>query len=1036
MKKGGICMFYKKNNTPELNKELFKNPTSEYRGTPFWAWNCELTDELLTEQIEYLKEMGFGGFHMHARSGLATEYLSDDFMHLIETCVDKAEKEEMLAYLYDEDRWPSGSAGGFVTKNPAYREKYLLFTLNKQNNLVTREEGSKNGKTYLLAAYDIVLNDNGEITEYKVIGENEDAKGVKWYAYIFTPEESGWFNNQTYVDTLSKEAMDEFIKITYERYKEKVGDKFGGVIPSMFTDEPQFTRKMTLDYAHKKQDACIPWTTDFPETYEEMYGIDIVKALPELFFELPCGAISKARYCFHDHVCERFSQAFADNCGNWCNQNNIALTGHMMQEPSLESQTGSLGEAMRSYRSFRIPGIDMLCNSVELSTAKQAQSAVHQYGYEAMLSELYGVTGWDFDFRGHKFQGDWQAALGVTVRVPHLSWVSMKGSAKRDYPASISYQSPWFRDYKYVEDHFARVNTALTRGKPIVNVGVIHPIESYWLHWGPSQNTADIRTQMEDNFNNIINWLLFGMVDFDFISESLLPDQCGNISDKLSVGEMNYSAIVVPGCETIRRTTFEILKKYNAQGGKIIFVGDCPRYIDAEETDEVKALYDNCVNVTFNKIALLNALAGEKEIEVRNADGTSAKSLIYNYRQDGDAKWLFIAHGKKLSEIHPAGTDIFDAVAPSDDIIIRIKGEYKPLVYDTLSGEIKEIDYEIRNGYTEIKKVLYAWDSILLHLEATTEKQLVTEITEKENICEIDFKTAVSYKREEPNVLLLDMAEYKLDDGEFCEKEEILRIDSAIREILKYPAANGKDTQPWTIAKEKNTHFVTLKFTVNSEYNTDDLLFAAEEVEKIVLNGINVPLHEVGYYVDRSIRTYTLPAMKKGENILEITAPIGKRISLENCFVLGEFDVEVNGCEAKIKPASDKINFGSVISQGMPFYGGNITYETEIETPDCSLEIRVNHYKGAVVKVFVDGVEKGYIAYSPYILVVDGVGKGKHKVELKLLGYRENTFGALHKHFVWWQGPAMWYSKDDNWSYEYNLTNMGIISSPVIKIMK
>lgn len=77
-----------------------------------------------------------------------------------------------------------------------------------------------------------------------------------------------------------------------------------------------------------------------------------------------------------------------------------------------------------------------------------------------------------------------QMGLGVTVRVPHLSWVSMKGEAKRDYPASIGYQSPWWKDYAYVEDHFARVCTALTRGKPVVRVGVIHPIESYWLHWG------------------------------------------------------------------------------------------------------------------------------------------------------------------------------------------------------------------------------------------------------------------------------------------------------------------------------------------------------------------------------------------------------------------------------------------------------------------------------------------------------------------------------------------------------------------------
>ena len=32
----------------------------------------------------------------------------------------------------------------------------------------------------------------------------------------------------------------------------------------------------------------------------------------------------------------------------------------MMEEPTLESQTAALGEAMRSYRGFDLPGIDML----------------------------------------------------------------------------------------------------------------------------------------------------------------------------------------------------------------------------------------------------------------------------------------------------------------------------------------------------------------------------------------------------------------------------------------------------------------------------------------------------------------------------------------------------------------------------------------------------------------------------------------------------------------------------------------------------
>ena len=122
-------MLYKKNGSETLPQALFENPTAEYRGTPFWAWNNTLTKEELRRQIDVFKEMGLGGFHMHVRSGMATPYLSDEFMALVKACVEKAKEKKMLAWLYDEDRWPSGTAGGRVTaEHPEYAKKQLLFT--------------------------------------------------------------------------------------------------------------------------------------------------------------------------------------------------------------------------------------------------------------------------------------------------------------------------------------------------------------------------------------------------------------------------------------------------------------------------------------------------------------------------------------------------------------------------------------------------------------------------------------------------------------------------------------------------------------------------------------------------------------------------------------------------------------------------------------------------------------------------------------------------------------------------------------------
>lgn len=119
-----------------FNHELFQNPSAEYRGCPFWSWNDKLDRKRLLDQIDDFKTMGMGGFHIHSRVGLDTEYLGEEFMDLVRECVDKAEREHLLACLYDEDRWPSGAAGGLVVKDrPEFKLQHLLLTPKPYGNL-------------------------------------------------------------------------------------------------------------------------------------------------------------------------------------------------------------------------------------------------------------------------------------------------------------------------------------------------------------------------------------------------------------------------------------------------------------------------------------------------------------------------------------------------------------------------------------------------------------------------------------------------------------------------------------------------------------------------------------------------------------------------------------------------------------------------------------------------------------------------------------------------------------------------------------
>ena len=248
-----------------LNKKLFKSPTAEYRGTPFWAWNCDLERDELLRQIDVFKEMGLGGFHMHVRTGMSTEYLSDEFMSLIKACTDHAKKNEMLAWLYDEDRWPSGSAGGIITKDHAMRQRYLRFTANVSSELNDRQE--------LIAIYDIVLDENKCLKSYKILKDGESAEGTPWKVVREISADSPWFNGQAYVDTLDEDAMKKFIDVTYEAYNAKISDDFGKVVPAIFTDEPQFTQIKRMNFSKGETNAILAWTNSFDSSFKAPFWI-------------------------------------------------------------------------------------------------------------------------------------------------------------------------------------------------------------------------------------------------------------------------------------------------------------------------------------------------------------------------------------------------------------------------------------------------------------------------------------------------------------------------------------------------------------------------------------------------------------------------------------------------------------------------------------------------------------------------------------------------------------------------------------------
>ena len=1010
----------------QLSEEEFRNPGKEYRGAPFWAWNTDLRREELLRQIDELHEMGFGGFHMHARNGLGTTYLGKEFLDLVDACAEKAEQCDMFAYLYDEDRWPSGFAGGYVTaEHPEYRRRVLRFAPDKAENAVER-----------IGRFDVELNGDGTLRSYRLLAEGEPAAHDEWFADVVVDEPTSRFNNATYVDTLNPKAVECFLTLTHKVYKKRLGKRFGTSVPAIFTDEPQFAVKSRLPFSSSRQSVQFPWTGDLPKTYSAAFdGEDLVGHLPELVWNLEGDKPSTVRWHYHDHVTERFAQAYMDQCGKWCDENGIILTGHMMAEDSLRSQTEYVGEAMRSYRGMSLPGIDMLCDYHHFHTAKQCQSAVHQYGREGMMSELYGVQGWDLDFRGHKHHGDWQAALGVTLRVPHLSFVSMEGDAKRDYPQTIHYQSPWYRKYPLVENHFARVNTAMTRGKAIVRVAVIHPIESFWLHYGAKDRNTLSTQQLETNFKNVTEWLLFGGVDFDYISESLFPALTAKGENPLRVGASSYDVVIVPECETLRSTTVERLDAFRRAGGKLIFLGAAPTAVDAIPNDRGAQLWSNADRLPFSRAALLSALESYRDVEFRNTtgkqSGTLTDNLLYQLRDDGNAKWLFIAQGIKT---------IKPDLPTSQGVSIRVRGSYSAKLYDTITGEIKPIEATLKDGWTELSVALWEQDSLLFRFVTASKSVTTIENTENQKqSVSIQPPAKVAFRLHEPNALLLDIAEYSLDGGEWQPAEEVLRIDTACRKALGWPVKGGEAAaQPWVFSEKPSSHRIAFRFTVHSEIALKNLLLAVERPQRVSIrwNGKTVSSDPIGYYVDRDIKTVALTALKKGDNILELEMPFEKRIPPECCYLLGDFGVRVDGRTITVVPLQETLGFGDIAHQGLAFYGGALTYEIPVELPqDGELSVHVPQFRAAVLEASLDNGEGRLIAFSPYTASIGKVTAGKHTLHLTAYINRSNTFGALHNTDpLEYYGPRIWRTEGDRWSYEYNLFTEGVIHSPIITL--
>lgn len=1001
----------------EKRKKLFENPTGEYRGKPFWSWNGKLEEEELKRQIDVMKEMGFGGYFMHSRTGLETEYLGGEWFRLINTCADYGQKEGMESWLYDEDRWPSGSAGGIVTKEEKYRAMFLEMNLLDEKQWENYQEDSGTAAIFACILKDGIFSAKRTLHMGEELLEGENVLEFR----IRYAKCSDNYNGYTYLDTMNQEAVEKYLASTHEKYKKHCGERLGTTIKGIFTDEPH--RGPVFSTFSDGAENAVPYTPGMFEEFERRFGYSLKENLPELFLRKEEGELSKVTRDYFELCQELFLERFALPVYRWCQENHLIFTGHVLHEDALCCQAVMQGSLMRFYEYMEYPGIDLLGeDNTCYWVAKQIQSVARQLDKKWVLSELYGCTGWQMNFESYKNIGDWQALFGVNLRCPHLSWYTMKGEAKRDYPASILHQSSWYKEYHYLENYFSRIHVALQEGKTEGSLLVINPIESVWARaysgafqalWAKDKEIQ----RLEEQYEQVFHALTDHRIDFDYGEEDILGRH-GRVENGIFyVGQAAYRKILVAGMETLRSSTVKLLREFADQGGEIIFAGEIPGYVDVERTEEVKRLAESCICVPWEEEAVVRACGNGKEIQVESL----GSSRIF-------AQSLAVEEGRMVMLLN---TDRKQAY--TNTRIGLGKGSYVEQ-WDARTGKIFAPEFE-KNG----EDIFVTTD-----LEAGGERIYLIretdgEIAEEEKWMgtrKVELEDSFSYTLSEKNICVLDMVTVKQEGRKEISNREVLKADRALREQYQIPYRGGEMLQPWYQVKYKggNTDILgtpMLEYTVEAAdipVNVELVVEELEHIRKLQVNGIEVPAKTVGKWMDICFDRIKIPdgLLKVGKNKICIDMDYYKTSGIEAMYLLGDFGVELKKERPVLTKLPEKLWVGDLTSQGLSFYSGSVTYHLE-SVRKGKAQVTVKEFGGALVKLL--GKKDEIIAFPPYQAVVEDL----RGIEVVLT--RRNTFGPLHElpKKAGSYGPYNFLTEGDHWSEEYVLYEQGLLGEVRMK---
>lgn len=596
-------------NIDELQQQ-FKNPDATYRPQPFWFLNHNFTKAELESQIQSMYEAGVGGVVLHARHGMQTPYLSEEFMDTLEFCTKECEKRDMVVWLYDEDNWPSGTLGGKLTRrHPEYRMRYLR--VEERRYLYKAQQGTLpldfvsygNNELIAILVYRAIQQDG----EWLIYDQPEDITalyGQEWKPdsdddYIILAcwsceiAEGITFAKGYYLDTLNPDAVQAFIQWAYEPFQQ-LQPHFGATIQGVFTDEPglmihdgffgvEAIRTSVQDVNATLPGMVFAWTHGMAGRYQQENGYELIPCLGALLYGIVDGNRS-VRQDYYDTITRWYVEGYHAAIRTWCESHSLLYIGHTLEEP-VWGQARSQGNQTRVLQQFHYAGVDYLTHGIgtrenphRIVSVKTAASVAQLNGKKRVICESFGASGHAYAMRQRRLDANFMAFLGVNLFIPHAFYYSFAGYRKTDFPPTEFKHAPHWPHYRAFADYLGRLSVLGASTKRIPEVLLLSPIHTVYEHMFVSGESNKHPTA-DQLFSLLSDRMLRSSIDYDYVDECQLREVKNAHADGYPyAGNLNaYSILILPEITVMSTDIAEQLVSFVNNGGTLIAVGAIPR---------------------------------------------------------------------------------------------------------------------------------------------------------------------------------------------------------------------------------------------------------------------------------------------------------------------------------------------------------------------------------------------------------------------------------------------------------------------------